>query len=123
MNIKNIFFLILSIFIYVGCSSIKNLKSSDNSPDLHDNYDMAVDERMYAVLPLPDKFDEDDWVEFFILEYPKKGYIRLIDRHKGFFHYTPKEGFYGYDYFIYNVSDGKNVAKKIIQFNIDKVKK
>lgn len=108
--------------LFTGCSSIKTLKRSNNTPELHDNYDMDIDERMYAVLPLPDAFDKDDWVEFYILEYPKKGSISLIDRYKGFFYYTPREGAFGYDFFVYNVSDGKKVVKKIIQFNIDRDK-
>lgn len=103
----------------VGCGGPKTLMKSGKTPNLHDKYKMEVDERMYGVLPLPEQFDEDTWVVYHILEYPKKGVISLQDRYKGFFNYTPRQGSYGYDFFVYNVSDGETVAKKIIQLNIN----
>lgn len=115
---KKFFVALLVSYMAAACGGPKTLTRSDNTPNLHDKYKMQVNERMYGVLPLPDQFNEDDWVEYHILEYPKKGQISLQDRYKGFFNYTPREGAYGYDFFIYNVSDGKTVAKKIIQLNI-----
>ena len=112
-------FLVIVLCINIfSCSHTKKLKTSGKTPNLHDNYSMIVDQRMYAVLPLPFEFSKDDFVEFHILEYPKKGKISLVDRYRGFFNYVPREGVYGYDFFVYNVSDGKSVVKKIIQLNI-----
>jgi len=114
-----IFIILFSLLVIMSaCGGPKTLMQTDNTPNLHDKYKMQVDQRIYGVLPLPEDFDKDDWVVYHILEYPRKGQISLQDRYKGFFNYTPREGAYGYDFFVYNVSDGKNVAKKIIQLNI-----
>lgn len=105
-------------FFIVGCSSTKTLQQTNNAPDLHDKYKIQVDRRIYGVLPLPDEFYSDTWVEYNILERPRKGNIDLVDRYKGFFTYVPREGMVGYDFIVYKVSDGQRVYKKIIQFNI-----
>jgi len=113
-----IIFILYFLLLSSGCGGRVTLSKSSESPTLHDKYNIVVDERSYAVLPLPDEFHKDDWVEFHILEYPKKGTISMVDRYRGFFNYFPREGVYGYDFFVYNVSDGVKVVKKIIQLNI-----
>lgn len=114
----NKYFLLIVLIFLNACGGVKSLKRTDNSPKLHDNYSTTQDERIYAVLPLPDGFDKDQFVKFTILRSPVKGEIKLLDDFKGFFYYTPKEGMNGYDYLLYKVSDGTKVRQNIVQIVI-----
>ena len=116
---QKVFIFILLIFLAIfneGCST-NRLSRLNETPDLHKGYDVKANERMHAVLPIPDGINKEN--SYFNLEkLPSKGDFWFIDRTTGYFYYTPKDSMYGYDYLIYSVSDGKTRALKKIQFDI-----